>query len=78
VVLAGDVFYSPVVAPRMVAQLRGFRDAGATVLVGDPGRGFFPERLFDLVTEYVVPVPATLEDTETLVTGIWRMRSSRN
>jgi predicted nicotinamide N-methyase len=78
VVLAGDVFYSPVVAPRMVAQLRGFRDAGATVLVGDPGRGFFPERLLDLVTEYVVPVPATLEDTETLVTGIWRMRSSRN
>jgi predicted nicotinamide N-methyase len=78
VVLAGDVFYSPVVAPRMVAQLRGFRDAGASVLVGDPGRGFFPGHLFDLVTEYVVPVPASLEDTESLVTGIWRMRSSRN
>ncbi|MFD1368944.1 class I SAM-dependent methyltransferase [Actinoplanes sichuanensis] len=78
VLLAGDVFYSPVVAPKMVAQLRAARKAGAEVLVGDPGRGFFPERLFDLVTEYVVPVPRTLEETETLTTGIWRMRSSRN
>ncbi|MEU4163915.1 50S ribosomal protein L11 methyltransferase [Actinoplanes sp. NPDC026670] len=77
VLLAGDVFYSPVVAPKMVAQLRAARNRGAEVLVGDPGRGFFPERLFDLVTEYVVPVPRTLEDTETLTTGVWRMRSSR-
>ncbi|GIE81525.1 50S ribosomal protein L11 methyltransferase [Actinoplanes philippinensis] len=78
VLLAGDVFYSPVVAPKMVARLRAARKRGAEVLVGDPGRGFFPERLFDLVTEYVVPVPRTLEDTETLTTGIWRMRSSSN
>ncbi|MEU8655234.1 class I SAM-dependent methyltransferase [Actinoplanes philippinensis] len=78
VLLAGDVFYSPVAAPKMVARLRAARQRGAEVLVGDPGRGFFPERLFDLVTEYVVPVPRTLEDTETLTTGIWRMRSSSN
>jgi predicted nicotinamide N-methyase len=78
VLLAGDVFYSPVVAPKMVALMRAARKRGAEVLVGDPGRGFFPDRLFDLVAEYVVPVPATLEDTETLTTGVWRMRSSRN
>ncbi|HWS31548.1 MAG TPA: 50S ribosomal protein L11 methyltransferase [Actinoplanes sp.] len=74
VVLAGDVFYSPIVAPQMVATLRGFRKTGATVLVGDPGRGFFPERLFELVTEYVVPVPRHLEETEALRTGVWRMK----
>lgn len=77
VLLAGDVFYSPAVAPRMVTQLRAARERGAEVLVGDPGRGYFPERLFDLVTEYVVPVPRALEETETLTTGVWRMRSSR-
>ncbi len=74
VVLAGDVFYSPTVAPKMVATLRAFRKNGATVLVGDPGRGFFPGRLFELVAEYVVPVPAHLEETEALTTGVWRMK----
>ena len=74
VVLAGDVFYSPAVAPQMTQTLRAARRRGATVLVGDPGRGYFPGRLFERVTEYVVPVPAVLEETESLPTGVWRMR----
>ena len=45
-------------------------------LVGDPGRGYFPERLFDRVAEYVVPVPAALEETEALVTAVWEMRAT--
>ncbi|BCY06084.1 methyltransferase [Actinoplanes sp. L3-i22] len=73
-VLAGDVYYSPTVAPQITAQLRAFRRNGASVLVGDPGRGYFPERLFDLITEYVVPVPESLEETGELRTGVWRMR----
>ncbi|WUJ05800.1 50S ribosomal protein L11 methyltransferase [Actinoplanes sp. NBC_00393] len=78
VVLAGDVFYSPTVAPAMTSLLRAAQQRGASVLVGDPGRGYFPERLFELVTEYVVPVPAVLEETESLTTGIWKMRGPRN
>lgn len=73
-VLAGDVFYSPTVAARMSELLRRYRRNSAEVLVGDPGRGYFPERLFDRVAEYAVPVPAALEETDTLVTGVWRMR----
>jgi predicted nicotinamide N-methyase len=42
--------------------------------VGDPGRGYFPVRLFEQVAEYVVPVPAALEEAESLTTGVWRMR----
>ncbi|MFC7532633.1 class I SAM-dependent methyltransferase [Actinoplanes sp. GCM10030250] len=74
VVLAGDVFYSPASAPQMTALMRAARRKGASVLVGDPGRGYFPHRLFELVTEYDVPVPASLEETESLRTGVWRMR----
>ena len=74
VLLAGDVFYTPTVAAEMTARLRAARRKSALVLVGDPGRGYFPERLFDRVAEYAVPVPAALEDAETLVTGVWRMR----
>ncbi|GAA0491505.1 50S ribosomal protein L11 methyltransferase [Paractinoplanes deccanensis] len=74
VLLAGDVFYSPTVAETMTTLLRGARRNNQQVLVGDPGRGYFPERLFTKVAEYVVPVPAALEETETLVTGVWQMR----
>jgi predicted nicotinamide N-methyase len=74
VILAGDVFYSPTVAPQMTSRLRNARRESADVLVGDPGRGYFPERLFQQLTAYVVPVPAALEETGSLSTGVWRMR----
>jgi predicted nicotinamide N-methyase len=74
VVLAGDAFYSASVAQQMTALLRDQARRGARVLVGDPGRGYFPERLFDRLAEYVVPVPTALEETETLLTGVYKMR----
>jgi predicted nicotinamide N-methyase len=74
VVLAGDVFYSGTVAGQMTARLRQARRDSADVLVGDPARGFFPQRLFSRLTTYLVPVPPALEETETLETGVWRMR----
>jgi predicted nicotinamide N-methyase len=73
VVLAGDPFYSARVASRVTEDLRRYAAQGARILVGDPGRGYFPERLFRKIGEYVVPVPAVLEDTETLVTGVYEM-----
>ncbi|RSM59497.1 methyltransferase [Actinoplanes sp. ATCC 53533] len=76
VILAGDVFYTRTVADRMAARLRRAGREGARILVGDPGRGYFPERLFTQVAEYVVPVPAALEETEALVTGVWEMRAT--
>ncbi|WP_305789144.1 class I SAM-dependent methyltransferase [Symbioplanes lichenis] len=77
VVLAGDVFYTVSVAERMTTALRRAART-ASVLVGDPGRGYLPERLFIRRAEYSVPVPPALEETETLVTGVWQMRSSTN
>jgi predicted nicotinamide N-methyase len=76
VILAGDVFYTRTVADRMAARLRRAGREGSRVLVGDPGRGYFPERLFTRVAEYVVPVPAALEETESLLTGVWEMRTT--
>jgi predicted nicotinamide N-methyase len=76
VLLAGDVFYSVSTAQRMSAFLRAAHRDGARVLVGDPGRGYFPERLFAKVAEYVVPVPPALEETEQLSTAVWEMRTT--
>ncbi|WP_067496953.1 methyltransferase [Actinoplanes sp. TFC3] len=77
VVLAGDVFYTRSVADRMTAEMRRLVRQGR-VLVGDPGRGYLPERLFQRAAEFAVPVPAALEDTETLVTTVWEMLSPHN
>jgi predicted nicotinamide N-methyase len=76
VILAGDAFYTERVAGQMTARLRAARAAGARVLVGEPGRGYFPERLFSRLAEYAVPVPRSLEGTETLVTAVWEMRNT--
>jgi predicted nicotinamide N-methyase len=76
VVLAGDAFYSASVAEQMTTLLRAHARRGARVLVGDPGRGYFPGRLFHRLAEYPVPVPAALEETETLVTGVYEMRTT--
>ena len=76
VILAGDVFYTRTVADRMATRMRRAGREGARVLVGDPGRGYFPGRLFTRVAEYVVPVPAALEETESLLTGVWEMRTT--
>ena len=77
VILAGDVFYTRTVADRMTARLRRAAREGSRILVGDPGRGYFPGRLFTQVAEYVVPVPAALEETESLLTGVWEMRVTK-
>jgi predicted nicotinamide N-methyase len=77
VILAGDVFYTRTVADRMAARLRRAGREGARILVGDPGRGYFPDRMFVQVAQYVVPVPAALEETESLVTGVWEMRATK-
>ncbi|GAA3344651.1 methyltransferase [Amorphoplanes nipponensis] len=76
VILAGDVFYTRTVADRMAARLRRAAREGTRILVGDPGRGYFPERLFTRVAEYDVPVPAALEETESLLTGVWEIHTT--
>jgi len=42
VVLAGDVFYSRALARRTLPFLRRCREAGLSVLIGDPGRATLP------------------------------------
>jgi len=78
VILAGDVFYTRSVADRMTVRLLRAAREGSRILVGDPGRGYFPERLFTRVPEYVVPVPAALEETESVRPGVWEMRATNS
>ncbi|WP_432984462.1 class I SAM-dependent methyltransferase [Dactylosporangium sp. CA-233914] len=73
VIVAGDVFYS---APVAAAALKSLRRARIAALVGDPGRGFLPERLFEELAVYDVPVRRVLEDGDVMRTRIWRLVTS--
>jgi predicted nicotinamide N-methyase len=53
-VAVGDLFYAADLAKRVVRFLDRCLDAGAEVLVGDPGRAFLPHARLQPVAEYVV------------------------
>ena len=72
-VIAGDVFYSEEMSAGVLTFLRRAARDGAEVLVGDPGRAFFPHQYFTEVTASEMPVRPELESTDTRTVTIWRI-----
>jgi predicted nicotinamide N-methyase len=75
VVLAGDVFYEKPLADRLLPWMEALAGRGATVIVGDPGRSYFPKDRFERLALYEVPVTRALEDSEIKRTGVWIVNS---
>lgn len=73
VILAGDICYEKPLADRVLAWLGAARAAGATVLIGDPGRSYFPRQGLDKLAEYQVPTTRELEDLEVKKTAVWAL-----
>ncbi len=73
VVLAGDVFYERPMAEAVEPWLRALAQAGAIVLVGDPGRNYLPKSGLQEVARYTVPTSRDLEDRETRETRLFRL-----
>jgi predicted nicotinamide N-methyase len=73
VVLAGDVCYEKPLAQRVMAWLRAARAAGARVLIGDPGRSYFPRSGLEKLADYQVPTTRELEDMEVKRTAVWAL-----
>lgn len=76
VVLVGDVFYEKPLAGQALTWLRSCQAAGARVLVGDPGRSYFPQSEFEPLARYCVPVTRELEDSTSKQTTVWRLRAA--
>ncbi len=73
VILAGDIFYDREAAGRFLPWLRARVTAGTRVLVGDPGRGYFPGAGTKILARYEVPVPFDLESRETKACGVFEL-----
>lgn len=72
-VLVGDLFYEKPLAGRVLRFLDRCRDAGATVLIGDPGRSYLPRARLEKLAEHGVPTTRALEDAEIKRTAVWRL-----
>ena len=70
-ILAGDIFYEQDTAARAFAFLADHARAGATILIGDPGRAFLPKAKLVRLADYRVPVTRDLEDAEIKHTAVW-------
>jgi predicted nicotinamide N-methyase len=72
-ILAADIFYEKPMAEAAMAWLTQARAAGARVLVGDPGRSYFPKSGLIHLAEYRVQTTRELEDAEIKRTSVWAL-----
>jgi predicted nicotinamide N-methyase len=56
-----------------MAWLAAARAAGARVMMGDPGRSYFPKSGLIHLAEYRVPTTRELEDAEIKRTSVWAL-----
>jgi predicted nicotinamide N-methyase len=70
VILVGDMCYERPLAERLMAWLAQSR---AIVLLGDPGRSYFPKTGLSKLATYSVQTTRELEDREIRETGVWKL-----
>jgi len=76
-ILAGDVFYEQPLAGRVLSWLQVAHQRGVDVLIGDPGRAYFPRDIMTQLAQYDVPTMRELEGVEVKKAGVFAFRSER-
>lgn len=71
-ILIGDLFYERALAEAVIAFIDRAKAQGATVLIGDPKRSYFPRDRFRLVANFNVAVSRDLEDAEIKNSSVWQ------
>ena len=72
-ICAADVFYEKPMADRVLPWLRQAAERGARVLIGDPGRTYFPKEGLVRLAEYQVPTTRELEDQAVKRSAVWAL-----
>ena len=72
-ILAGDMCYERPLAERLTGWLRSLASEGARVLIGDPGRNYFPANGVQRLASYEVPTSRDLEDREMRETSVYAL-----
>jgi predicted nicotinamide N-methyase len=72
-ILLGDMCYERPLAGRLLAWVRDRANMGSTVLLGDPGRSYFPNSGVERLATYHVKTTRDLEDREIRETSVYRL-----
>ncbi len=70
-ILVGDMCYERPLAERLLAWLGEKAKQGSKILLGDPGRNYFPATGLTRLSTYSVPTPKDLEDREIRETSVY-------
>ena len=73
VICAGDICYEKPMTEAVLAWLKQAREGGVRVLIGDPGRTYFPRTGLEFLAEYQVPTTRELEDQAIKRSSVWAM-----
>lgn len=73
IVFAGDICYEEPMSSRMVDCLKRYVEAGAHVIIGDPGRTYLPREMLVELAVYNVPTPRELEDSDLRRSTVWTL-----
>jgi predicted nicotinamide N-methyase len=76
VILVGDMCYERPLAERLLDWLQEEERSGRHILLGDPGRSYFPKSGVEKLATYSVPVTRELEDREIRETSVYRLCAS--
>ena len=75
-ILVGDMCYERPLAERLLEWLAARASAGATVLLGDPGRSYFPKSGVAKLATYNVQTTRDLEDREIRQTSVYTLTAT--
>jgi predicted nicotinamide N-methyase len=73
VLLAGDICYEKPMAEAVMAGCARVARRGRRVLIGDPGRTYFPKDGLVKLAEYQVETTRELEDMAVKRTSVWTL-----
>jgi predicted nicotinamide N-methyase len=73
IILAGDMCYERPLAERLIAWLQTLVAEGAIVLLGDPGRHYFPAQGMAKLATYMIPTSRDLEDRDARETSVYKL-----
>ena len=73
IIVAGDVFYEQPMSQKIFEWLLNRAREGTEVLIGDPGRCYFPEGPIEMLYQYSVKTSKMIEKEDEIVSRVYRL-----